>query len=67
VVRLLLKTNADTAIVTKMGQTPIRAAALGGHSDVIQLLLHHGADMRISDILEGHHSSTLSELEILPE
>ncbi|KAJ1476984.1 ankyrin repeat-containing domain protein, partial [Baffinella frigidus] len=31
------------------GRTPLFAAALGGHTDILLLLLEHGADVSVAD------------------
>ena len=49
-VRWLIDLGADVHIRGRYG-SPLRAASLGGHSAVVQLLLNRGAQM---DVLEGN-------------
>ncbi len=37
----------------QLGQTPLFAAASGGHPEVVQLLLQHGADTKAIDKVGG--------------
>ncbi len=46
VVKLLVGCSADVSCRDKQGFTPLHAAALGGHTDVVKYLLKHGAEVR---------------------
>jgi ankyrin repeat protein len=60
-VRFLLENGADPNIEIRSvnpGQTALLAAASGGHADVVDLLLRHGADFSASD-----HPTKFSAME----
>ena len=48
-IRILLTADADIDPATKNGTTPLMRAAVGGHCDVIRLLLREGADLALVD------------------
>lgn len=66
--QLLLKYSAQVDATTKAGQaTPLHRASFMGHSDVVRLLLDHGADPLCLDsdgmtalhkAIEGGHAGT---------
>jgi ankyrin repeat protein len=76
-VELLIKKGANINVISSLprGFTPIMAAAVAGHADVVQILIEHGADLTIRNgagntILEaamahGHHDTVGILLEAL--
>ena len=48
-IRILLTADAEIDPATKNGTTPLMRAAVGGHCDVIRLLLREGADLALVD------------------
>lgn len=44
--KLLVACSADVSCRDKQGFTPLHAAALGGHTEVVKYLLKHGAEVR---------------------
>ena len=60
-VNLLIESKSDVnARDLKVGQTPLMAAAIGGHDAVVSALLKAGADRSLKDN-EGHLASQLAE------
>ena len=43
-VRMLLGAGADVNHANSHGETPLREAAASGHTEIIRMLLEHGAD-----------------------
>ena len=44
-VQILLKEGADVNLARENGSTPLNAAAINGHSEVVKLLIEAGADV----------------------
>ena len=45
----LLKRKADQSIRNKDGQTALHWAAMKGHVEILQMLLHHGGKVNCRD------------------
>lgn len=45
------------------GWTPLHLAAIGGHVDVVYLLMEAGCDARVQDKVGFHHYDTISKTE----
>ena len=65
---LLLNSDADVDQKNKMGATALMMAATNGHYDIVQMLLDHGADPKISikiDTEEDFERGTISRITAL--
>jgi len=65
---LLLNSDADVDQKNKMGATALMMAATKGHYDIVQMLLDHGADPKISikiDTEEDFERGTISRITAL--
>ena len=62
IVELLLSSNADPTIKTKVGKTPVHFAATQGHINIVKLLYDTGADLKAKDM---HQLTPLHEVNIL--
>ena len=49
----LIERGADLSAHTRDGQTPLHCAVIGGHLDVIELLLHHRASLDVENAYGG--------------
>lgn len=53
VVAFLVERGADLAAHTRDGQTPLHCAVIGGHLDVVELLLQHRAPLDVENAYGG--------------
>ncbi|XP_005095228.1 ankyrin repeat domain-containing protein 54 [Aplysia californica] len=72
-VRKLLRKNIPTSIMDEYGRTALHAASLGGHSEVVKLLLEAGADVNqkvysnttaLHAAARNHHTNTVKHLVV---
>ena len=62
IVELLLSSNADPTMKTKVGKTPMHYASTQGHINIMKLLYDTGADLKAQDM---HLLTPLHEVNIL--
>ena len=66
---MLLSRQAKIDQRNRSGTTPLHDAALGGHREVVQLLLDHGADVNIRDEESGatplYYAASLGRVEVV--
>ncbi|KAE8752363.1 hypothetical protein FOCC_FOCC000835, partial [Frankliniella occidentalis] len=61
----LVHHGADVNAVDGEGDTPLRCAATGGHTEVVRWLLLRGADPRLGEVPPLHHAAADGRLDVV--
>jgi ankyrin repeat protein len=66
---LLISRKARIDQRNRAGTTPLHDAALGGHREIVELLLDHGADINIKDQESGatplYYAASMGRVEVV--